>query len=140
MHIQILGNNQTNLGRPPETDKMSSVRSRVLPSLLLFMLISLGSDGADLGRQWCIADEQATDELLQQALDWACGVGGADCRMIQPNKPCYLPNTLKDHASFAFNSYWQKFKNKGGSCYFSAAAMVTDLNPSHGSCQFESVP
>lgn len=88
------------------------------------------ADGADLGRQWCIADEQATDELLQQALDWACGVGGADCRMIQPNKPCYLPNTLKDHASFAFNSYWQKFKNKGGSCYFSAAAMVTDLNPS----------
>lgn len=88
-------------------------------------------DGGEvLEKQWCIADEQTPDDVLQAALDWACGPGGADCKMIQPNKPCYLPNTVKDHASYAFNSYWQKTKNQGGSCYFSAAAMVTDLNPS----------
>lgn len=89
-------------------------------------------------KEWCIADEQTPGDILQQALDWACGYGGADCKMIQPNKPCYLPNTVRDHASYAFNSYWQKFKNKGGSCYFNAAAMVTDLDPSMSfplSCQ-----
>ncbi|KAK8961731.1 Glucan endo-1,3-beta-glucosidase 1 [Platanthera guangdongensis] len=80
--------------------------------------------------QWCIADEQTPEGVLQQALDWACGPGGSDCAMIQPKESCYLPNNVKSHASYAFNIYWQKFKNKGGSCYFNGAAMVTDLNPS----------
>ncbi|KAG6535174.1 glucan endo-1,3-beta-glucosidase 1-like [Zingiber officinale] len=107
-------------------------------SVLILALLIPRSDGDDLLKQWCIADEQTPDDVLQAALDWACGPGGADCKMILPNKPCYLPNTIKDHASFAFNSYWQKYKNQGGSCYFSAAAMVSDLNPSHGACQYES--
>ncbi|EEF39509.1 glucan endo-1,3-beta-glucosidase 4 [Ricinus communis] len=90
--------------------------------------------------EWCIADEQTPDQELQIALDWACGKGGADCRMIQEHQPCYLPNTVKDHASFAFNNYYQKFKHKGATCYFSAAAMITDLDPSHSSCKFEYLP
>ncbi|XP_077214270.1 carbohydrate-binding X8 domain superfamily protein [Tasmannia lanceolata] len=115
---------------------MASVLLRILLALLFCMMILQKSD-AQLGPQWCVADEQTPDEVLQKALDWACGRGGADCRKIQKNQPCYFPNTLKDHASYAFNSYWQKFKNVGGSCYFSAAAMVTDLDPSHDSCRFE---
>ena len=80
--------------------------------------------------EWCIADEQTPDDELQRALDWACGRGDADCRKIQRGQPCYLPNTIRDHASYAFNNYYQKFKNKGATCYFNAAAMVTDLDPS----------
>lgn len=78
---------------------------------------------------YCIADEQTPDEELQNAINWACG-NGADCSKIRLNQPCYLPNTVKDHASFAFNSYYQKFKHKGGSCYFNAAAIITALDPS----------
>lgn len=81
-------------------------------------------------REWCIADEQTPDDELQKALDWACGKGGADCSKIQVNQPCYLPNTIRDHASYAFNNYYQKFKNKGATCYFNSAAMITDLDPS----------
>lgn len=80
--------------------------------------------------EWCIADEQTPDDELQRALDWACGKGGADCKKIQPHQPCFFPNTVKDHASYAFNNYYQKFKNKGATCYFNAAAMATDLDPS----------
>ena len=80
--------------------------------------------------EWCIADEQTPDEELQRALDWTCGMGGADCTKIQKDQPCYLPNTVKDHASFAFNNYYQKLKHKGASCYFNAAAITTDLDPS----------
>ncbi|KAG0496191.1 hypothetical protein HPP92_000882 [Vanilla planifolia] len=119
--------------------KMNSLLMRIIFVLILIMLTS-GSDGAFADRQWCIADEQTPDNVLQNALDWACGPGGADCRMIQPNKPCYLPNNMRNHASYAFNSYWQKFKNKGGSCYFNGASMVTNLNPSHGPCSFEAIP
>ncbi|KAK6259573.1 hypothetical protein SCA6_014047 [Theobroma cacao] len=80
--------------------------------------------------QWCIADEQTPDDELQAALDWACGKGGADCSKIQVNQPCYFPNTMRNHASYAFNDYFQKFKHKGGSCYFKGAAMITELDPS----------
>ncbi|XP_058069017.1 glucan endo-1,3-beta-glucosidase 4 [Magnolia sinica] len=118
---------------------MSSVLIRILLSVYLVIMIPQKS-GAQLMPEWCVADEQTPDDKLQIALDWACGKGGADCTKIQLHQPCYLPNTVRDHASYAFNSYWQKFKNKGGSCYFSAAAMVTDLDPSHGSCKYEYLP
>lgn len=81
--------------------------------------------------EWCIADEQTPKEDLQVALDWACNKGGADCKQIQPNQPCYLPNTLINHASYAFNNYYQKFKHAGATCYFNSAAMITDLDPSN---------
>nr|AFK40693.1 unknown [Lotus japonicus] len=89
---------------------------------------------------WCVADEQTTDSELQGALDWACGKGGADCSKIQENQPCYFPNTLKDHASYAFNSYFQKSKHSGGSCHFRGAAMTTEEDPSHGSCHYDFIP
>lgn len=80
--------------------------------------------------EWCIADGQTPDDELQMALDWACGKGGADCNKLQAKQPCYFPNTLRDHASYAFNDYYQKFKHQGATCYFHAAAMITDLDPS----------
>ncbi|KAF8019010.1 hypothetical protein BT93_H3784 [Corymbia citriodora subsp. variegata] len=90
--------------------------------------------------QWCVADEQTPDDELQAALDWACSQGGADCAAIQVNQPCYLPNTVKAHASYAFNSYYQKSKHTGGSCYFRSAAMTTELDPSHDSCHYDYIP
>lgn len=78
-----------------------------------------------------MADEQTPDDELQMALDWACGRGGADCRELQANKACFMPNTVRDHASYAFNSYYQKFKKNGATCYFNSAAMITDLDPSN---------
>uniref|UniRef100_A0A7C8YYZ3 Glucan endo-1,3-beta-D-glucosidase n=1 Tax=Opuntia streptacantha TaxID=393608 RepID=A0A7C8YYZ3_OPUST len=101
-----------------------------LLALLILIKISLQYVVTGQLEEWCVADMQTPDDELQRALDWACGKGGADCGKIQPNQPCYLPNTIKDHASYAFNSYYQKSKHKGGSCYFNSAAMVTGLDPS----------
>ncbi|KAG4196208.1 hypothetical protein ERO13_A06G155100v2 [Gossypium hirsutum] len=118
---------------------MSSALHRILLVLCLVSLLLQMTAGGGF-REWWIADEQTPDEDLLKALDWACGKGGADCSKIQVNQPCYHPNTIKDHASYAFNNYYQKFKNKGATCYFNSAAIITDLDPSHNSCKFETVP
>ncbi|XP_019091064.1 PREDICTED: myosin heavy chain IB-like, partial [Camelina sativa] len=67
-----------------------------------------GDTGAGGSGQWCIAKANASPTSLQVALDYACGYGGADCGQIQQGAACYEPNTIRDHASFAFNSYYQK--------------------------------
>ncbi|XP_010557705.1 PREDICTED: glucan endo-1,3-beta-glucosidase 1-like [Tarenaya hassleriana] len=118
---------------------MSALFIKITLALFIISLTIPQESEAEL-EQWCVADEQTPDDELQAALDWACGKGGADCIKIQQNQPCFLPNTVRDHASFAFNSYYQRYKHKGGSCYFKGAAMITELDPSHGSCKYEYTP
>ena len=89
---------------------------------------STGSAGGST--TWCVADGRAGDERLQLALDYACGEGGADCGAIQPGESCYNPNTLVAHASFAFNSYYQKMKRVPGACDFRGSAVVVSQSPS----------
>ncbi|KAM6548953.1 hypothetical protein CsatB_020629 [Cannabis sativa] len=88
------------------------------------------------GSTWCVANAQLGKEKLQAALDFACGEGGADCRPIQPGSTCYDPNTIEAHASFAFNSYYQKQSRQMGSCYFGGAAYVVTQPPRYGKCEF----
>ncbi|CAN6553766.1 unnamed protein product [Malus baccata var. baccata] len=61
-------------------------------------------------------------------MNYACG-SGADCASIQPNGSCFMPNTLFAHASYAFNSYWQRTKVAGGTCSFGGTAMLVTVDP-----------
>ncbi|CAD6254870.1 unnamed protein product [Miscanthus lutarioriparius] len=77
------------------------------------------------GRQvWCVVKAAgSSDPALQNALDYACGIGGADCSAIQPSGSCYYPNTIQAHASYAFNTYYQR-NPVPSSCDFGGAAML----------------
>ncbi|KAK4797893.1 hypothetical protein SAY86_030219 [Trapa natans] len=78
---------------------------------------------------WCVAKPSVPDPIIQEAMNYACG-SGADCASIQPEGQCFQPNTLFAHASYAFNSYWQRTKVAGGSCSFGGIAMLVTVDPS----------
>lgn len=72
---------------------------------------------------------------IEEAMDFACGAG-ADCQAVQPNGACFSPDTVINHASYAFNSYWQMNKDSGATCDFSDTAMVVTVDPSYDDCHF----
>ncbi|XP_022740844.1 glucan endo-1,3-beta-glucosidase 1-like [Durio zibethinus] len=87
-------------------------------------------------RLWCVAKPSVPAETLQEAMDYACGEGGADCEEIMPDGSCFYPDTAVAHASYAFNSYWQKTKRNGGTCNFGGTAMIINADPSFLQCLF----
>ncbi|CAM8983601.1 unnamed protein product [Rhodiola kirilowii] len=84
---------------------------------------------------WCVTRGDASNQALQRALDYACA-SGADCTPLMPNGLCYLPNTLAAHASYAFNSFYQRKARAPGSCNFGGTATVAKTDPSYGSCVY----
>ncbi|CAH2043240.1 unnamed protein product [Thlaspi arvense] len=84
----------------------------------------------DMEGLWCVAKPSVAAETLQQSLDFACGQGGANCDEIKPHGICFYPDTAMAHASYAFNSYWQKNKRNGGTCSFGGTAMLITTDPS----------
>ncbi|KAK1397199.1 Glucan endo-1,3-beta-glucosidase [Heracleum sosnowskyi] len=95
------------------------------------------SPAASAIRSWCIASQSASRTALQVALDYACGYGGANCSAIQPTGGCYSPNTMHNHASYAFNNYYQK-NPVPNSCTFGGTGVTTSTDPSSSTCHYPS--
>ncbi|XP_042478093.1 extensin-like [Macadamia integrifolia] len=90
---------------------------------------------APVKRLWCVAKPAVPDPIIQEAMNYACG-SGADCSSIQPDGTCFKPDTLFAHASYAFNSFWQRTKLAGGTCDFGGVAILISVDPSYDGCHF----
>ncbi|XP_057493798.1 PLASMODESMATA CALLOSE-BINDING PROTEIN 5-like [Actinidia eriantha] len=85
-------------------------------------------------RTWCVANPFLGDDELQKAIDYYCnGQGVVDCRVIRPGGPCFLPNTVQEHASVVFDYYYKAHNGQSSFCPNHVAGLTID-NPSHGSC------
>ncbi|KAL6579950.1 hypothetical protein OROMI_007974 [Orobanche minor] len=103
---------------------------------LVFMLLLLSMADHSFAT-WCVCKD-GDPGSLQAALNYACGYG-ADCSKINPNGgACANPNTLKDHCSYAVNSYFQKNGQQPTACVFSGAATTVTSDPSPSGCQYPS--
>ena len=109
--------------------KMGDDGVATLSGILMVMMMASAADA-----DWCVSRSSATAEELQTALNYACSSGG-DCSPIQPNGLCFLPNNLQAHASYAFNSYYQRCYRATGSCNFAGTATISVVDPSRP-CSF----
>ncbi|XP_021720851.1 glucan endo-1,3-beta-glucosidase-like isoform X2 [Chenopodium quinoa] len=87
------------------------------------------------GGKWCVAKPDATDDKLQGNLDYVCSLG-IDCKPIQDGGPCFDPNTVRSHASYAMNAYYHINGQQDSDCFFDGTGVVTSSDPSYEACQY----
>ncbi|WJX49212.1 glucan endo-1,3-beta-D-glucosidase [Trifolium repens] len=125
------------VGFPPCFSSKASIQNLYSFNSVLFILQSrigtfLVNDTTN--QTYCIAMDGFDSKTLQATLDWACGPWRANCSGIQLGESCYKPNNVKNHASYAFDSYYQKEGKAPGSCDFKGVAMITITNPTSLLC------
>ncbi|CAA2960459.1 glucan endo-1,3-beta-glucosidase 13 [Olea europaea subsp. europaea] len=90
---------------------------------------------------WCIASSTASEDDIKKGLDWACGSRNVDRSAIQLSQPCFEPDSLASHASFAFNRLNHCTEALLEQEYlrlyiFGGAGVRTNKNPSYENCLY----
>ncbi|XP_050203428.1 glucan endo-1,3-beta-glucosidase [Mercurialis annua] len=91
---------------------------------------------APAGKQWCLPKTGADTEALQRNIDYVCGLGSEYCGAIQYDGECFLPNTVRAHAAFAMNAYYQANGRNDYDCDFKLTGAITSVDPSYGNCNY----
>ncbi|XP_041005208.1 glucan endo-1,3-beta-glucosidase-like [Juglans microcarpa x Juglans regia] len=95
-----------------------------------------GNRRAPVGiKRWCVPKRDASNAALQSNIDYVCS-SGVDCRPIQAGGACFQPNDVRSHASFVMNAFYQKSGRHPYNCDFSHTAVLTSIDPSHGTCKY----
>ncbi|XP_052205883.1 glucan endo-1,3-beta-glucosidase-like [Diospyros lotus] len=89
------------------------------------------------GKQWCVAKADASDAALQNNIDWLCSTNQVDCSAVQGSGRCFLPNSVRSHAAYLMNAYYQAKGRQDFNCHFDGTGVVTTKDPSYGECLYE---
>lgn len=79
--------------------------------------------------EWCVPKAGLTAAQLQANLNYACA-HGIDCKPIQSGGPCFQPDTLEAHATYAMNLYYHTAGQDPKNCDFSQTATLSSTSPS----------
>ncbi|KAG9150887.1 hypothetical protein Leryth_003014 [Lithospermum erythrorhizon] len=93
--------------------------------------------GSEEDKKWCVPKQDASDATLQSNIDYVCGTAGLDCKNIQSGGACFEPNSVRSHASYAMNAYYQAHGRHELDCYFSNSGVVVSTDPSYQECKYE---
>ncbi|CAN4113185.1 unnamed protein product [Withania somnifera] len=88
-------------------------------------------------KKFCMPKVEATDAQLQSNINYVCS-RGIDCTPIQAGGPCFNPNTIRSHAAFAMNSYYQKEGRNNFNRDFAGTGVIASTDPSYGTCKYQS--
>jgi hypothetical protein len=89
------------------------------------------------GKKWCVAKAEASEAQLQANIDYVCS-NGADCKPIQAGGACFNPNSVRSHASFIMNAFYQSNGRHDFNCDFKSTGAITLSDPSIGTCKYTS--
>lgn len=79
--------------------------------------------------KWCVPRSNSSDAALQKNIDYVCS-NGVDCKPIQEGGPCFQPNTVRSHAAYVMNAYFQDHGPQDINCDFNGTGIVTTTDPS----------
>ncbi|KAG0621144.1 hypothetical protein M758_4G272500 [Ceratodon purpureus] len=89
----------------------------------------------DRGFVWCVVLRNSDVYAVQTALNWACA--RINCGPTYVGGTCFIPNTIWDHASWAFNAYYNSMNGAQDACNFSGTAYVSSNDPSSEQCFYQ---
>jgi hypothetical protein len=105
----------------------ASGRSKLHTNLLQTYELVAGTDYQTLDEQYCVARSDASDDSLIGAISFACN--STDCTSIQRNASCSIPPNLRQHATIAFNSFFQDGNQATAQCDFGGTAVLSESIP-----------
>ncbi|XP_027347809.1 glucan endo-1,3-beta-glucosidase-like [Abrus precatorius] len=94
-----------------------------------------GSGESTSSKKWCVPKPATTDAVLQANIDYVCS-SGVDCGPIKDGGPCFQPNTVRAHASYAMNAYYQASGRHPSDCDFNHTGLISTTDPSYGTCRY----
>ncbi|KAE9597321.1 hypothetical protein Lal_00007569 [Lupinus albus] len=86
-------------------------------------------------KKWCVPKTSASDKALQANIDYVCS-SGIDCGSIRDGGSCFKPDTVRSHAAYAMNAYYQASGRHDLDCDFGHTGLVTYTDPSYETCAY----
>lgn len=80
-------------------------------------------------KKWCVPRRDASEAALQANIDFVCSSSGIECGPIKDGGPCFKPNTIRSHATYAMNAYYQASGGHDFDCDFGHTGLITYTDP-----------
>ncbi|XP_022638423.1 glucan endo-1,3-beta-glucosidase-like [Vigna radiata var. radiata] len=93
------------------------------------------SSSSSSKKKWCVPKGDASEAALQANIDFVCKSSGIECGAIDDGGKCFKPNTVRSHAAYAMNAYYQASGGNDLDCDFNNTGLITYTDRSSQECK-----